>query len=165
MNISETLQEAIDKKDILGIHSSFYTIALSDPGFATGKFEEVLNYVKGKDIDGFIEQHDDEEFLDKELWTEEYWSHVASKLQDNFSEERIRHFIEVGKCVYTYAEKKTQKQAPQRTRSNASGSSTKVRSTQKVERKSKEEKSELWKGLVFIAGAFILFNQILKGDK
>lgn len=164
MNISKTLQEAIDKKDILGIHSSFYTIALSDPGFSTGKFEEVLNYVKEKKIDGFLEPHDDEEFLDKELWTEEYWSHTASKLQDNFSEERIQHLIDVGKKVYPNTEKKIQNQNTKRTYSGSTTKS-KVKSTRKAEDKTSEETSELWKGIAFAAGMILLFNRILKGDK
>ena len=89
MNISKTLQEAIEKEDILVIHSSFYTIALSDPGFLTGKFEEVLNYVKGKNIPGFLKQYDGAILKSETEWSEDYWNTLLSELMDNFCEERI----------------------------------------------------------------------------
>lgn len=48
MKISTVMEKAIEEQDLDTIYSSFYTIALSDPGFLTGRFEETLKYIKNK---------------------------------------------------------------------------------------------------------------------
>lgn len=94
------LEDAIAKKSLVGIYSVFYTIAHGDPNFSTGKFREVLRYVKSKHIEGFMEAFDGEEFEPEENWDKEYWALVASSLMDNFCEERISHLEQVGRKVY-----------------------------------------------------------------
>jgi hypothetical protein len=100
MEMTETLKSAIEERNISRIRSVFYTIAHEDPSFASGKYEETLKYVKGLNIEGFIEAHNGSEFAPQDAWDKEYWAEVASELQDNFSQERIDHLIEVGKYVY-----------------------------------------------------------------
>ena len=94
------LEEAIEKKNLVGIYSVFYTIAHGDPNFSTNKFRNVLNYVKNKNIEGLFQEYDGEEFEKEENWDEDYWALVASSLMDNFCEERINHLECVGKKVY-----------------------------------------------------------------
>ena len=94
------LEEAIEKKSLVGIYSVFYTIAHGDPNFSTNKFKETLAYVKTKNIQGLMQEYDGEEFETEDKWNEGYWALIASSLMDNFCEERIAHLEEVGKKVY-----------------------------------------------------------------
>ena len=100
MMISKTLEDAINKKNMTGIHSVFYTIVHEDPAFRTGKFEANLEYVRKLNLAGFIAVHNNEPFLSSEEWDEKYWALVASQLLDNFSLERIEHLKEVGRAIY-----------------------------------------------------------------
>ena len=95
------LEDAIEKNNLVGIYSVFYTIAHGDPNFSTGKFRTVLEYVKSKNIDGLMQEFDGEEFDPEENWDEDYWALMASSLVDNFCEERINHLEVVGKKVYS----------------------------------------------------------------
>ncbi|SHM97415.1 hypothetical protein SAMN02746066_04167 [Anaerosporobacter mobilis DSM 15930] len=99
MKISKTLENAIEAKDLSRIYSSFYTIALADPSFSTGKFRNTLEYVKSLNIPGFMQPYSGGVLQDTD-WSEEYWGIVASELMDNFCEERINHLERVGKTVY-----------------------------------------------------------------
>jgi hypothetical protein len=94
------LEEAIEKKSLVGIYSVFYTIAHGDPNFSTNKFKETLAYVKTKNIQGLMQEYDGEEFETEDKWNEGYWALIASSLMDNFCEERIAHLEAVGKKVY-----------------------------------------------------------------
>ncbi len=94
------LEDAIEKKSLVGIYSVFYTIAHGDPNFSTGKFRQLMDYVKSKEIDGFLQEYDGEKFEPEEKWDEDYWALIASSLVDNFCEERINHLEAIGKIVY-----------------------------------------------------------------
>ncbi|MBO5020450.1 MAG: hypothetical protein J6D52_07280 [Clostridia bacterium] len=101
MKLSKTMEDAISTKDISRIYSSFYTILLSDPGFATEKFNQVFNEVVSRNIEGLIQKYDGKTFESSEMWNQQYWDKVASELMDNFCRERIEHLKEVGKKVYS----------------------------------------------------------------
>ena len=45
------LEDALEKKSLVGIYSVFYTVAHGDPNFSTGKFRQLLEYVKSKKIE------------------------------------------------------------------------------------------------------------------
>lgn len=94
------LEDAIAKNSLVGIYSVFYTIAHGDPNFSTGKFRACLDYVKSKNIAGFIQEFDGEEFETEEKWDADYWALIASSLVDNFCIERVDHLEAVGKKVY-----------------------------------------------------------------
>lgn len=94
------LEDAIAKNSLVGIYSVFYTIAHGDPNFSTGKFRAFIDYVKSKNIAGFIQEFDGEEFETEEKWDKDYWALIASSLVDNFCMERIDHLEAVGKKVY-----------------------------------------------------------------
>ena len=94
------LEDAIEKKSLVGIYSVFYTVAHGDPNFSTGKFRRLLEYVKSKNIDGLFQEYDGEEFETEDKWDEDYWALIASSLIDNFCMERIDHLEQVGKKVY-----------------------------------------------------------------
>ena len=96
----EALEEAIQKQNLVGIYSVFYTIAHGDPAFSSGKFDEALDYVKSKQIPGFLQEFDGDEFEPEENWNEEYWAFLASALIDNFCETRIAHLKQVGQKIY-----------------------------------------------------------------
>jgi len=98
------LEDAIEKKSLVGIYSVFYTIAHGDPNFSTHKFRDVLGYVKSKNIEGFMQEFDGEEFEPEEKWDENYWALVASSLIDNFCEERINHLEAIGRKIYPIRE-------------------------------------------------------------
>lgn len=95
-----TLEDAIKQNSLVGIYSVFYTIVHGDPNFSTNKFYEIFQYVKTKNIKGFLQEFDGEEFEPEENWNKEYWAFVASSLIDNFCVERIHHLEQVGKKVY-----------------------------------------------------------------
>lgn len=106
MQVSRTLEDAIEKGNLSAVYSTFYTIAHEDPNFSTGKFDETLNYVKGKHIPGLMQPYDGKPRKGAESWNEEYWAEVASDLVDNFCEERIAHLRQVGRKVYPVTAKK-----------------------------------------------------------
>lgn len=94
------LEDALEKKSLVGIYSVFYTVAHGDPNFSTGKFRQLLEYVKSKKIEGLFQEYDGEEFEPVEKWDENYWALIASSLVDNFCIERIDHLEQIGKKVY-----------------------------------------------------------------
>lgn len=106
MEISKTLQSAIESGRKSSIYSIFYTIAHEDPNFSSGKFRNTLNFVKEKNIHGLMEIYDGKPFAPEYEWSQDYWAEVASDLIDNFCDERIDHLEKVGKKVYPRVEKK-----------------------------------------------------------
>lgn len=94
------LEDALEKKSVVGIYSVFYTVAHGDPNFSTGKFRQLLAYVKSRGIENLFQKFDGEEFETEDKWDEEYWALIASSLIDNFCMERIEHLEQVGKKVY-----------------------------------------------------------------
>lgn len=110
MEISKTLEEAIETRNISRIRSVFYTIAHEDPGFFSGKFRATLNFVNSKNIPGLFDVYDGTKFKDESEWTKEYWADVASELVDNFCEERINHLQKVGQKLYSVPVKKNEQQ-------------------------------------------------------
>lgn len=109
------LEDAISKKNMVGVYSVFYTIAHGDPNFSTGKFRSVLNYVKMQNLEGFMQVFDGEEFETEEQWDEDYWALIASSLIDNFCEERINHLEEIGKKLYPIRKPKSSQSTGQNT--------------------------------------------------
>lgn len=105
MKITKTLEQAVNKGDLTGIYSIFYTVLHEDPAFSTGKFEQLLAYVRSRNVPEFMQPFDGEKFGSEEEWNEEYWALQASELVDNFCEERIEHLKKVGRKLYM--EKKT----------------------------------------------------------
>lgn len=95
--VSKVLQDAVGKRDLIAARSAFYTIILLDPSFTKGKFNEALQYVKNSGWDNFIDEHNGEELKPEEEWNEEYFDLLAAKLQENFSEQRIRDLKRVAK--------------------------------------------------------------------
>ena len=107
MEISNHLKKMIEEKDVIGIRSAFFTMAHEDPGFSSGKYEKTLEYVKSLAIPGLFQVYDGEAFKGEAEWNEGYWAEVASKLQDNFCEERIQHLKAVGRKLYPTVAKQT----------------------------------------------------------
>lgn len=105
MVISKTMEDAVREKDLGKIHSAFYTIMLSDPGFTSNKFDEAFSYVMGRGIEGVIQPHNGTVFEDESKWDQAYWDRLASELMDNFSLERIEHLKAVSRYVYPRIEK------------------------------------------------------------
>lgn len=105
MAISQTMQQAIENRDMNMIYSSFYTILLSDPGFTTDKFDEALAIVKEQNIPGFLQAYNGMKFEEENEWTQEYWDKVASELMDNFALERIEFLRKMGRKVFADAMK------------------------------------------------------------
>ena len=97
---SKELERDIAAKNIGHIRDELTTIALEDRGFYTGRFDEALEYVKGKHIDGLFDSFDKETFKVQEQWDGDYWGTLNASLMDNFCMERIDHLKEVGKAVY-----------------------------------------------------------------
>ncbi|SHM97403.1 hypothetical protein SAMN02746066_04166 [Anaerosporobacter mobilis DSM 15930] len=152
MNISKTMEDAISSNNIFGIRSSFYTIVLSDPGFATGRFEKTLEYVKSKNIQGLIDEHNNKDFLEESDWNEEYCSLLASELQENFSLERIEHLIKVSKQVFKTAEAPVNKETFKNNDTN-----------QKVNIDTDDSDKYAWiKGILVVVGIIAFIRWIFK---
>lgn len=132
------LEEAIEKKSLVGIYSVFYTIAHGDPNFSTNKFKETLAYVKTKNIQGLMQEYDGEEFETEDKWNEGYWALIASSLMDNFCEERIAHLEEVGKKVYKMTRRIESSEG--KSKNGKTISTSEERERYKVEKSNKTEK-------------------------
>lgn len=98
--VNEYLEEAIANGNVVRIRSAFTVIAHEDPSFSTGKFNEALEYVKSKNIDGLFVPYDERPFQPKEEWNEDYWALIVSSLVDNFCMERINHLRDVSRILY-----------------------------------------------------------------
>lgn len=157
--INENLKKAVDAKDILAARGFFYTIILSDPAFKTSKFEECFQYVMDRGLEGFLDPHDGEELKPKTEWDEKYFDLLASKLQDNFSMERISQLKKVASELY-----------------GDSHISTDPSLTEKLEHQKKTNKSKslhvnesddyVWAfALGTVAIVWMLLRHIFKGDK
>lgn len=148
MAISETLKNAVDNHDVTAVRSCFYTIVLSDPGFQTNRFDEALNFVRSSHMDGLMDAHDGEELLPEEEWNEEYFDLLVSKLQDNFSEERIEQVKKVAKAIKNR---------------DSDGSSNKSRT---VESSIQRNDDYVWLGILgVVVAAFFVLRRIFKGGK
>ncbi len=97
---NDYLEDAIFKKNIARIRNEFSVICQEDPSFSTGKFDQTLEYVKSKNINGFLAAFDGGTFEPKEKWNEDYWALVVYSLIDNFCIERINHLKQVSKYLY-----------------------------------------------------------------
>lgn len=172
MEISGTLKKAIEEKNADSLHSIFYTIAHEDPAFSTKKFEDTLEYVKGFNIPGLINQHNGQAELDEREWDEDYWAQVASELHDNFSEERVSHLITIGNKVYG---KKAETEAIQETKLGKTEESyddkkvetsdiTNKTGTKKVASSNWWEEERFWFWVVVI-GIFLLLLRLFRRRK
>ncbi len=101
MTLNKTMENAIRAKDYGSIYSSFYTILLSDPGFATDKFDATLEEVKKRNLDELFKKYNGTPFKMPEDWNQEYWDSVASELVDNFCPERINHLKDISNKLYS----------------------------------------------------------------
>ena len=106
MALSKTMEDAVKEQDLGKIYSSFYTILLSDPGFATGKFDETFEIVKKRNVPGFIQKYNGVPFEKESQWNQQYWDRLLSELMDNFCIERIEHLKDVSRKVYPQEEQK-----------------------------------------------------------
>ena len=106
MILSKAIEDAIKENNMSRIYSSFYTILLSDPAFATGKFDLTLNELKARNIKDLFQKYDGEAFKGQNEWNQQYWDSVASALMDNFCVERIEHLKEISRFLYPKIEKK-----------------------------------------------------------
>lgn len=175
MAISETLRKAVNDKDITAIRSCFYTIVLSDPGFKTQKFDEALNFVKASNVDGVVDVHDGEELLPEEEWNDAYFDFLASKMQDNFSEERIEQLKKVAKGISNSVETKDVQKEPNMNNSHtASRNNDSQNGNNKYNSSSNKSKSlnvnsiedYTWLGIVGVAIVTLwILGRILKRGK
>ena len=147
MAISKTMEEAIQENDLGKIHSAFYTILLSDPGFTSNKFDEAFSYVERKDIEGFIQPHNGTAFEDESKWDQAYWDRLASELMDNFSHERIEHLKAVSRHVYPRI-KEEHEQAVQK-------------KTESIQPSTYQKKQNTGRLIVLIAGILIVLIIVL----
>lgn len=175
--ISEGLKRAVAEHDIVAARSSFYTIILSDPMFQTNKFDEALEYVKRHPFEGFMDPHDGEELIGEAQWDEAYFDLLASKLQDNFSEERILQLKRVAKGLRDrgLTPKPQVKSAPEHKtaaegKTRAAASETKTKRAKQGEKRSSgrsfasKDFSWLWAvGGVVAAG--LVLRKLLKGER
>jgi len=97
--VSEKLKKAVDEKDLIAIKAFFYSIILSDPMFKTGRFDEALEYVKKTNGLELLETYDGEKLESEDKWDDEYFDYLSSKLQDNFSIERIEQLKLVSRRI------------------------------------------------------------------
>lgn len=174
MAISEVLKKAVFDDDITAIRSCFYTILLSDPGFKTNRFDEAINYVKLQGIN-IIDKHNGEELLSEEDWNEEYFDLLVSKLQDNFSEERIRQIKTVARKISLCNQGKTvekmnleEKDEPLKTYVYDDGDDGEKRYSTVCCPSNKYKKvfSNGWIGVIGLTVVvFLVIRHIFKGDK
>lgn len=98
------LENAVKSKDIKEIRIailSYIKKCLGD----TNEIEDAINYIKNSlsesEYNKIWEEHDGISLeQNKNNWNKNYFSSVEVDLSDNFSEERFKHILEVGKYVY-----------------------------------------------------------------
>lgn len=166
MVVSDTLQKAINDKDIATIRSSFYTIILSDPYFRTNKFDETLKYVQKQQIEGLFDADIGAELKDKSEWNEEYFDLLASQLQDNFSIARINQLKQVAEYLASHEEKSKlvhEKVAFEKTDNTQTKDETK-RATYTKPTIEKDKSNVVAYVAIAIAGIWVL-RKLFKGGK
>lgn len=97
---NDYFEEAILNSNLVRIRSAFTVIAHEDPSFSTGKFQQALEYVKSKNIEGLFVEFDRRTFQPEEEWNEDYWALIVSSLVDNFCMERINHLKDISHVLY-----------------------------------------------------------------
>lgn len=98
------LEGAVKNKDIAEIRIailSYIKKCLGD----TNEIEDAINYIKNSlselEYNEIWEEHDGISLeKNKNNWNKNYFSSVEVDLSDNFSKERFKHILEVGKYVY-----------------------------------------------------------------
>lgn len=98
----EDFEEAINKKDYLWLRACVARSMLNDPTFERGETEEILNILKEKVPEIFVEEIKlgYEERLDRSAWDKRYFTKLTYWFQENSAESRIAYIQEVGKVVH-----------------------------------------------------------------
>lgn len=99
---TQAIEQYINNKDTQALRGIMRGIIHSDPTFATGKYEEALDYISNRlDIwDVEAKQLPGEYKLARDEWNEEYFYKQLAWLSQNFTCERVRIIKEIGKYVF-----------------------------------------------------------------
>ena len=96
--ITDTLYQAIIKKDLESIRIALKNSMMVDPTFK--EFDEIDSFIKNRGINIYV-RHDGQELnKDQSLWNVQYMNDQMVRVIDNFSKERIAHLKEVCSIVY-----------------------------------------------------------------
>lgn len=94
------LDQAIQEKNIRKIRSAISSYIMADPLDRRGETVGAVRKVEAAGIN-IWEKHDGREFNhDRTQWDKEYFTLLQAQLMTNFSKERFKHTLEVGKEVY-----------------------------------------------------------------
>lgn len=98
----EDFEEAINKKNYLWLKACVARSMLHDPTFERGETKEILDVLKEKVPEIFVEEIKlgFEERLERSEWDKRYFTGLTYCLQENFAESRIAYIQEVGKVVH-----------------------------------------------------------------
>ncbi|MGZ0084916.1 hypothetical protein ACWNXI_04875 [Caldibacillus thermoamylovorans] len=150
------LDQAIQEKNIRKIRSAISSYIMADPLDRYGETEKAVRKVEMSGIT-IWEEHDGREFKhDRSQWNEEYFSLLQAQLMTNFSKERFRHTMEVGKELYKgELEAKTP---------DSTNYSKKINNPTNVKTKkhTKSSGKYITTGMVVVAAAAILYYLIKK---
>lgn len=99
---TQEVDKYINNKDIHALRGIIVGIINRDPTFATKRYAEALNYIKGSlDIwDDVSEKLPGEYELERDKWDKEYFRKQLAWLFQNFTHERAEIIEEIGKYVY-----------------------------------------------------------------
>ena len=102
MTFEDEFEKNIRERNIKNIRNNLIAVYQSCPSFSDGDFVKYLNYANkklGKEIfDPYTKKF--EMVFDETRWNENYASHLGCAVEDEFSEELVKHLIQVGKYVY-----------------------------------------------------------------
>lgn len=102
-DIDATTLKAIKENDTPTLHTCLCMEIKLDPQFKTGRYEEILAYIKkqGVTVEVPYEKQSAEFKLPSNEWTELYFYRLTEWLRENFAPtERIPHIKEVGRAMF-----------------------------------------------------------------
>lgn len=95
------LEQAIQEKNIASVRNILKSYLSSDPSDSDSVIEQSLKQIKTARLDVW-EPHDLATLeTDKSEWDEDYFINLHVDLRMNFSEERYKHMLKVGRRLYS----------------------------------------------------------------
>ena len=165
MGVSETLKDAVSRKDVVAIRDSLWSRIALDPNFTKG-FPESLKYCLDNGITEacLYEQHDSRPMSDEV--TNENFNALCGELSTNFSKERLEKIKEIGRKLYPATEEKIHSQTSDTQNNGYRRSNKAPSSNQKDGDSGLLPKLCLWVALGAISGGLIgglLFKKAIIG--
>ncbi|GEM_PF-6901777 len=146
------LEKAIGTGDIGEVRLGFVNCFMVSSDWA----KKCLEFYRNQISQDLWQAHNGKTFKNKSGWNKEYFVALQMELQDNFSEERFAHTIEVGQYVMR------QKQAPaiDKPKPNAPNANAAKQKSQEAKQESQQANSSRIVATVVVVGVIVAIAAI-----